>query len=93
LEVAMKAFVAVISGFLLSAPVAAHMSDGTSGNASETQASAPEGAETGTARAEAETAADPNRRVCRRVETNTGSRVPFRTICLTERQWRTYRPN
>lgn len=43
--------------------------------------------------AQAETPADPNRRVCRRVETNTGSRVPFRTICLTERQWQTYRPN
>ena len=31
------------------------------------------------------------RRICRRVETNTGSRVPFRTLCLTERQWEDYR--
>lgn len=89
----MKAFVAVISGLLLSAPVLAYGNDSTTGNQSETQTSAPEGTAAGSESADAETPSDPNRRICRRVETNTGSRVPFRTICLTERQWRNYRPN
>lgn len=31
-----------------------------------------------------------DRQICRRVETNTGSRVPFRRLCMTEREWRAY---
>ena len=90
----MKALVAVISGLLLSAPLSAQASDGNSGNQSTgTQESAPERTQNGGESADAETPTDPNRRICRRVETNTGSRVPFRTMCLTERQWRSYRPN
>lgn len=39
------------------------------------------------AEAEGGNASDPNRRICRRVETNTGSRVPHRLVCMTQRQW------
>ena len=80
----MKAFAVVISGLLLVSPAVA--SD-TNTNTNQTQAPAAEAngdAGTGTQTAEDQ---DPNRRICRRIETNTGSRVPFRTVCLTARQW------
>jgi len=47
------------------------------------------GASERTANGEAAEAGD-DRQICRRVETNTGSRVPFRRICMTEREWRAY---
>ena len=79
----MKAFAAVMSGLLLATP--AFASD-TNTNQTESPAAETNGAaNTETAQAEDQ---DPNRRICRRIETNTGSRVPFRTMCLTARQWR-----
>ena len=39
---------------------------------------------------EAEDGADDERQICRRIETNTGSRVPFRRVCMSEREWRAY---
>jgi hypothetical protein len=87
----MKAFAVVISGLLLSAPVAAQNSDESLTN-SGTQSPTQVRNESDNSNA-SQNEEDPNRRICRRVETNTGSRVPFRTLCLTERQWRTYRPN
>jgi len=56
-------------------------------------------ASSGTANAEATTPAAPagqteeaadDRQICRRIETNTGSRVPFRRVCMTEREWRVF---
>ena len=44
-----------------------------------------------TGEAGSEDATDPNRRICRRVETNTGSRVPHRLVCMTQRQWQAQR--
>ena len=86
----MKALVAVISGLLLSAPLAAHASDGTSGNQSEAQTSAPASEEARSESAEAETATeDPGeRRICRRIP-STGSNRADR-VCMTARQWREY---
>ena len=83
----MKSYVFLIAGLVLMAPAAAQTSDtnSTTGDRPATQS--------GGNSDNAESANDPNRRICRRVETNTGSRVPFRTVCLTERQWRDYRPN
>ena len=51
------------------------------------------GAQSGTpveqsATAEAEQAED--RQICRRIETNTGSRVPHRRVCMTEREWQAF---
>jgi hypothetical protein len=38
-----------------------------------------------------EDATDPDRRICRRIEVNTGSRVPHRLVCMTQRQWQAQR--
>lgn len=82
----MKPYLVLFSSLLLMAPAAAQTSDT---NAASDQPAA----QTQTQTEEGEPAADPNRRICRKVETNTGSRVPHRTVCLTEQQWRNYRPN
>ena len=82
----MKPYVVLLSGFLLMAPAAAQTSD--------TNASTEQPAAQSQSQAEgSQPPADPNRRICRKVDTNTGSRVPYRTVCLTERQWRNYRAN
>ena len=75
----MRALAVVISGFLLATPALAQPTgnagtNGGSDSASNSAATAPE--------------EDPNRRICRRVDTNTGSRVPYRLICMTAREWR-----
>ena len=75
----MRALAVVISGLLLATPAFAQptgdaSSNGGSDPATNSTASAPE--------------EDPNRRICRRVDTNTGSRVPYRLICMTAREWR-----
>ena len=84
----MKSHVVLLSGLLLVAPAAAQTA-GT--DAATDRPSTQEGTSSGNSSAEAEN--DPNRRICRKVETNTGSRVPHRTLCMTERQWRNYRAN
>jgi hypothetical protein len=38
----------------------------------------------------AETEAAEDRQICRRIETNTGSRVPHRRVCMTEREWQAF---
>ena len=77
----MKAFATVISGLLLATPAFAQAADG---NAAD-NARAPSGQSQDNANA-ASASNEDERRICRRVDTNTGSRVPFRTVCLTERQ-------
>ena len=75
----MRALAVVISGFFLAAPAIAQ----PSGNAGSSS-----GSETATNSAATAQEDDPDRRICRRVDTNTGSRVPYRLICMTARQWR-----
>ena len=82
----MKPYVVLLSGLLLMAPAAAQTSDT---NATSEQPAA----QSQTQPEQSQQPADPNRRICRKVDTNTGSRVPYRTVCLTERQWRNYRAN
>jgi hypothetical protein len=78
----MRAFAVVFSGLLLAAPVAAQ----PTGDANAAAAS--EAATTNSIEEEPEE--DLDRRVCRRIETNTGSRVPHRLVCMTARQWRAH---
>lgn len=78
----MRVFAVVFSSLLLAAPVAAQPTGDT--NAVGTLEPATTNA------AEEEPEEDLDRRVCRRIETNTGSRVPHRLVCLTVRQWRAY---
>ena len=81
----MRVLAVAISSFFLAAPALAQPSGNASGSSgsdaatSNSASTAPE--------------EDPDRRICRRVDPNTGSRVPYRTVCLTERQWRNYRTN
>lgn len=80
----MKAFAIVISGLLLAMPAAAQIPGGGAERPTNTDDERARSSDSSEAN-------DPDRRVCRRVETNTGSRVPFRRVCLTERQWEAYR--
>ena len=78
----MKAFALVISGVLLATPAFAQAADGSATD--NGQASTTQSRDNSSATADSD---QEERRICRRVDTNTGSRVPFRTVCLTERQW------
>lgn len=78
----MRALAIVFSGLLLVAPVVAQPTDNVNGAGSSDPAKAASTAE--------EPEEDLDRRVCRRIETNTGSRVPHRLVCMTVRQWRAH---
>jgi len=80
----MKAFAVLAAGLLLAAPAVAQTSGADGGRPSD-PANEP------AANRAASDEDGQERRICRRVETNTGSRVPFRRVCMTERQWEAYR--
>ena len=78
----MKLVAIALPAFLLASAAAAEVNTspaGTDDNAAAAGRSAP---------VQAEDDEDEDRRVCRRVETNTGSRVPHRLVCLTASEWR-----
>ena len=82
----MKMIVAFASVALLAAPAFAQSGGGTvSGSAGElaTQNETPES--TGNAGQ----GADGERRICRRVETGSQSRMTYRRVCRTAEEWRT----
>ena len=78
----MKAFALLISGLLLATPAFAQAADGNAADDGQAPSTQSRDNSSGTTASDQE-----ERRICRRVDTNTGSRVPFRTVCLTERQW------
>ena len=77
----MRAFAIVFSGLLLAAPAVAQPTGNAAGSG--------ESPDTNIVATE-EPEEDPDRRICRRIETNTGSRVPHRRVCMTAAQWRAY---
>ena len=79
----MRAFAFVIACFFLAAPAAATQPTGNSSGSGQAIPTTPSNANT-------EAEEDPDRRVCRRIETNTGSRVPHRLVCMTVREWRAF---
>jgi len=82
----MRVFVAFASVALLATPAFAQGSNGAvSGSAGElsTQNDTPES--TG----QAGQNADGERRICRRVETGSQSRMTYRRVCRTAEEWRT----
>ena len=82
----MRAFVVLISSFLVAAPAFAQSSMGSvSGSAAElsTESEAPE--RTGAA---SERNADGERRICRRIEADSSSRMATRRVCRTAAEWR-----
>lgn len=82
----MKALVTLISGVLLASPALAQSMDGPTGSggalASENQNVAES---TGAAN---ERSADGERRICRRVEVTSSSRMSTRRVCRTAAEWR-----
>ena len=83
----MRAFVVAISGLLLAAPGLAQASeDSVPTNASQPSPGSPPMGNAGPSTG----GQDPERQICRRIETNTGSRVPHRRVCMTEREWRIF---
>ena len=83
----MKAFVVVISSLLLAAPGLAQASEdnATTNGTQPSQTATPANNSSSAVAGE-----DGERQICRRVDINTGSRVPWRRLCMTERQWRAY---
>lgn len=84
----MKAFVVFFSGLLMAAPVFAQgsseVSTGNGGGASAERSAAQEDSSTSS---EGEGG---DRRICRRIETASGSRMSYRRLCMTADQWRTF---
>jgi hypothetical protein len=87
----MKAFVVVISGLLLAAPAVAQVNNG--GTMSGSGASLSTGSSELAEGAAEEAGEGENRRICRRVETASGSRMSYRRLCMTARQWRDFNRN
>ncbi|HTU11075.1 MAG TPA: hypothetical protein VMG08_09275 [Allosphingosinicella sp.] len=81
----MKMVVALISSLLVAAPAVAQGGSGSvSGSAGElsTQGDTPESTGQGGQ------GADGERRICRRVETGSQSRMTYRRVCRTAEEWR-----
>ena len=81
----MKIYVALISSLLLASPALAQASEVMSGSGAALEGGsgdAPEGSSTSGVNDDGE------RRICRRVETDTSSRMTTRRVCLTAREWR-----
>jgi hypothetical protein len=82
----MRAFVVLISGLLVAAPAFAQSSAGSvSGSAAElsTQNDTPESSGAADSRD-----ADGERRICRRIESDSSSRMATRRVCRTAAEWR-----
>ncbi len=81
----MKMVVALISGFLIGAPAFAQSGTGSvsgSGGELATQNDTPESTGNGSQ------GADGERRICRRIETGSQSRMTTRRVCRTAEEWR-----
>ncbi|MGQ0559411.1 MAG: hypothetical protein ACT4OE_07480 [Sphingosinicella sp.] len=92
----MKMLVALISGLLISSAAMAHHEHATTGHGSENVAAAPRPAgeaagnrSSGGNHANANSTANAERRICRRLA-STGSRMGSDRVCLTAEQWRQY---
>ena len=85
----MRSFVVVISGLLLSAPAFAQgVGGGSTGSGAQMATGAAEApAEATSTGGETEGG---ERRICRRIETATGSRMSYRRMCMTADQWRNF---
>jgi hypothetical protein len=83
----MRGLVFVISSLFLAAPGLAQASDDDAATNSSRSSQTVD--RTGNNRSSAAREED-DRQICRRVDTNTGSRVPHRRVCMTEREWRVF---
>jgi len=81
----MKAFTVLISSVLLASPALAQtMNGGTAANGADMgeRGDTPESTGSGDA------STDGERRICRRIETYSGSRMAYRRVCRTADEWR-----
>jgi len=82
----MRMSVALLSGLLIAAPASAQVTSGGAmgGSGAQLEVGAGELPE----QAEDQDGEDGERRICRRLETDSVSRMASRRVCLTARQWR-----
>lgn len=80
----MKFLAVALPALLFASAASGAELDSSSATGAEAAASAESSA------AEAPSADAEDRQICRRIETNTGSRVPHRRVCMTEREWRAF---
>ena len=81
----MKFVVVALPALFLASAASAQLDGSSSAAGTETPAPPESTAAASTDRADSE-----DRQICRRVETNTGSRVPHRRVCMTEREWQAF---
>lgn len=81
----MKAFVALISVSLLASPALAQSMGGATGSGAALTTDNQDAPESTGAAGQA---AGGERRICRRVETASGSRMSYRRVCRTAAEWR-----
>lgn len=79
----MKLLFVAVSGMLMSAAAFAQATGPAGGSGDQASAGNQAQVEENAAEEEGD-----ERRVCRRIETGTGSRVPPRRVCMTAREWR-----
>ena len=88
----MKSLVVVITGLLLATPAFAQgVGGGSTGSGAQMATEATDAPENGTSTATESTGSE--RRICRRVETATGSRMSYQRMCMTAEQWRNFNRN
>ena len=81
----MKFFAVALPALFLASAASAQLDGSSSAGGAETAAPAEPSAAASTDQAGSE-----DRQICRRIETNTGSRVPHRRVCMTEREWQAF---
>ena len=83
----MRTIILAISALVIATPAMAQPQSGSGASVATGQANLPEGS------AEAGTTAEGQRKVCRRIPTESSSRMSLRRVCLTTREWREFDRN
>ena len=81
----MKLVVVALPALFLASAASAQLDGSSSAAGAASAAPAETSAAASTDQADSE-----DRQICRRIETNTGSRVPHRRVCMTEAEWRVF---
>lgn len=83
----MRTVVFAMAALVMAAPAVAQTQAGSGGTVATGQGDLPQS--TG----EAGTTADGERRICRRIEVESSSRMSLRRVCMTSKEWKAYERN
>jgi hypothetical protein len=80
----MRTVVFAMAALVMSAPAVAQTQAGSGGAVASGQADVPQSS------GEPGTNANGERRICRRIEVESSSRMSLRRVCMTSREWKEY---